>query len=78
MVGATGTNLRYQWQAKGSGSWFDLEDNDAYSGTSWAVGVGLIGGSGEKDGLYLLTGGNALRCQVAAISHRFCVAFKAS
>lgn len=45
---------------------------------SWAVGVGLIGGSGEKDGLYLLPGGNALRCQVAAISHRFCVAFKES
>lgn len=36
MVGATGTNLRYQWQAKGSGSWFDLEDNDAYSGTTTA------------------------------------------
>ena len=45
---------------------------------SWAVGVGLIGGSGEKDGLYLLPGGNALRCQVAAIFHRFCVAFKES
>lgn len=45
---------------------------------SWAVGVGLIGGSGEKDGLYLLPGGNALRCQVAAISHRFCIAFKES
>ncbi|MGM9554178.1 MAG: S-layer homology domain-containing protein, partial [Faecousia sp.] len=45
---------------------------------SWAVGVGLIGGSGEKDGLYLLPGGNALRCQVAAIFHRFCVSFKES
>ncbi|MGM9554709.1 MAG: SH3 domain-containing protein, partial [Faecousia sp.] len=35
-VGASGSNLNYQWQAKGSGSWVDLEDNDAYSGTTTA------------------------------------------
>ena len=44
----------------------------ALDAMSWAVGVGLIGGSNEKDGLYLLPDGNALRCQVAAIFHRFC------
>lgn len=42
----------------------------------WAVGVGLIGGSSEKDGVYLMPEGNALRCQVAAILHRFCVSFE--
>lgn len=42
---------------------------------SWAVGVGLIGGSSEKDGLYLLPQGNAQRCQVAAIFQRFCTNF---
>lgn len=44
----------------------------AYEAMSWAIGVGLIGGSNESDGLYLLPQGNALRCQVAAILHRFC------
>ena len=44
----------------------------ALDAMSWAFGVGLIGGSNEKDGLYLLPDGNALRCQVAAIFHRFC------
>ena len=39
---------------------------------SWAVGVGLIGGSNEADGLYIMPQGNATRCQVAAILHRFC------
>lgn len=42
----------------------------------WAVGVGLIGGSSEKDGVYLMPEGNAMRCQVAAILHRFCVSFE--
>ena len=37
--------------------------------------VGLIGGSNEKDGLYLMPQGNALRCQVAAILHRYCESF---
>ena len=36
------------------------------------IRLGLIGGSNESDGLYLLPQGNALRCQVAAILHRFC------
>ena len=47
----------------------------AQESMSWAVGVGLVGGSNEKDGLYLLPRGNALRCQVAAIFHRFCDSF---
>ena len=42
---------------------------------SWAVGVGLVGGSNEKDGLYLMPQGNAQRCQVAAIFQRFCTNF---
>lgn len=47
----------------------------AVDAMSWAVGVGLVGGSKEPDGLYLLPQGNALRCQVAAILHRFCEKF---
>ncbi len=47
----------------------------ALDAMSWAVGVGLIGGSNESDGLYLLPQGNALRCQVAAILHRYCESF---
>ena len=47
----------------------------ALDAMSWAVGVGLIGGSNEKDGLYLMPQGNALRCQVAAILHRYCESF---
>ena len=57
-----------------------FKDQDKVSGwaldaMSWAVGVGLIGGSNEKDGLYLMPQGNALRCQVAAILHRYCESF---
>ena len=48
----------------------------AQEAMSWAIGVGLIGGSNESDGLYLLPQGNALRCQVAAILHRFCEYFE--
>lgn len=48
----------------------------AVDSMSWAVGAGLIGGSNEKDGLYLMPEGNALRCQVAAILHRFCTNLK--
>ena len=47
----------------------------AQEAMSWAVGVGLIGGSNEADGLYIMPQGNALRCQVAAILHRFCEYF---
>lgn len=42
---------------------------------SWAVAVGLVNGSNEADGLYLMPQGNALRCQVAAIIHRYCTTF---
>ncbi|MGN1307235.1 MAG: S-layer homology domain-containing protein [Faecousia sp.] len=42
---------------------------------SWAVGVGLVGGSNEKDGLYLMPQGDAQRCQVAAIFQRFGIGF---
>lgn len=55
---------------------YDKVSDWAEDAMSWAVGVGLIGGSSEKDGLYLLPGGNALRCQVAAIFHRFCETLK--
>lgn len=44
----------------------------AQEAMSWAVGTGLITGSNESTGLYLLPRGNALRCQVAAIFHRYC------
>lgn len=47
----------------------------AQEAMSWAVGVGLIGGSNEADGLYIMPQGNALRCQAAAIIHRFCEYF---
>lgn len=49
--------------------------NWAADSMSWAVGVGLVGGSNEKDGLYLMPQGNAQRCQVAAIFQRFCTNF---
>ena len=53
-----------------------FKDQDAVSSwavesVSWAVGVGLIGGSNEADGVYLMPQGNALRCQAAAILNRF-------
>ncbi|MDD6642849.1 MAG: S-layer homology domain-containing protein [Firmicutes bacterium] len=47
----------------------------AADSVSWAVGTGMITGSNEKDGLYLMPAGNASRCQVAAIFHRFCTTF---
>lgn len=47
----------------------------ALDSMSWAVGTGMISGSNEKDGLYLMPSGNALRCQVAAILHRFCTTY---
>lgn len=54
---------------------YDKISGWARTSMSWAVGSGLISGSKEADGLYLLPKGNALRCQVAAILHRFCVNF---
>lgn len=46
--------------------------NWARESMSWAVGTGLIGGINRADGAYLDPGGNAIRCQAAAILHRFC------
>lgn len=43
----------------------------AMDSMSWAVGSGMIYGSNEADGIYLMPGGNAQRCQVAAILHRY-------
>lgn len=47
----------------------------AEASMSWAVGAGMISGSAEKDGVYLMPQGNATRCQAAAILHRFLVQF---
>ncbi len=44
----------------------------AEEAVSWAIGVGLINGVNKADGLYLNPQGNAIRCQAAAIIHRFC------
>lgn len=46
--------------------------NWAYDSMSWAVGTGLIRGINDSQGrTYLQPQGNALRCQAAAILHRF-------
>lgn len=50
----------------------DEVSNWARESVSWAVGTGLIGGIKRSDGVYLDPGGNAIRCQAAAILHRFC------
>lgn len=38
---------------------------------SWAVGSGMLAGSQEADGLYIMPQGNALRSHFAAMLHRF-------
>ncbi|MBE6927482.1 MAG: S-layer homology domain-containing protein [Ruminococcaceae bacterium] len=47
----------------------------AFEAMSWAIGVELINGMQTSDGLYLMPQGNAIRCQAAAIIHRFCEYF---
>lgn len=54
---------------------YDKTSDWALDAVSWAVGVGIVSGSNEKDGLYLMPQGNAQRCQVAAIFQRFSTAF---
>ena len=49
----------------------------AQEAMSWAVGAGLIRGITESDGQYLQPKGDAYRCQVAAMIHRFVDSFGA-
>lgn len=60
-----------------TGGFCDLDTVSSWAeeSISWAVGVGLLNGFNEEDGLYLRPQGNATRCQAAAIIHRFCEYF---